>query len=94
MQTQKITLEEHQQTEIETKARQAKKGFFANLTAYAVSNSLLITINLLVVPAFPWSIFPLFSWGIGLTMHYVFGVRLLRKQLRAEQARIEQAAQN
>ncbi len=92
MQTQKISLEKYQQTEIEMKASQAKKGFKINLIAYAAVNSVLATVNMLTLPSFPWFVFPLCGWGIGLTMHYIFGVRLLSKLLRAEQARIEQAA--
>jgi hypothetical protein len=94
MQTQKISLEKYQQTEIEIKASQAKKGFKINLAAYTVVNSLLVTINLMVASVFPWCIFPLIGWGIGITMHYIFGVRLIRKELRAEQEKIEQAVQN
>ncbi len=92
MQTQRISLEKYQQTELKMKASQAKKGFKINLTAYAAVNSLLITVNMLTLPAFPWFVFPLCGWGFGLTMHYVFGVRLLSKLVRAEQAKIEQAA--
>jgi hypothetical protein len=86
MQTQKITSEKYRQTELELKASQAKTGFKINLSAYAVVNSLLITINMLTVPEFPWFVFPLCGWGFGVTMHYIFGVRQLSKQVKEEQA--------
>jgi len=92
MQTQKISLEKYQQTELKIKAKQAKKGFKINLTAYVAVNSLLITINMLTLPSFLWFVFPLSGWGIGLTMHYIFGVHLFSKIVKAEQAKIEQAA--
>lgn len=73
-----------EQTPIEIQARDAKRGFKINLTAYAVVNSMLITINMLTVPQFPWFLFPLCGWGFGVAMHYNFGVRLLGKQAKAE----------
>jgi hypothetical protein len=92
MQTQKISLEKYQQTELEVKAREAKTGFKINLTAYAAINTLLAIVNMLTLPSFLWFVFPLSGWGIGLTMHYIFGVHLFSKIVKAEQAKIEQAA--
>ncbi len=73
-----------EQTPLEIHASDAKKGFKINLTAYAVVNSMLVTINMLTVPQFPWFLFPLCGWGFGVTMHYIFGVRLLGKKVKAE----------
>jgi hypothetical protein len=73
---------------------QAKIGFTIHLTAYLLVNTLLITINLLFVPAFYWFVFPLIGWGIGVTMHYTFGVRRLEAQLKAEEAKIEHIAKS
>lgn len=77
MQTQKIT-------QIELNAQEAKKGFKINLTAYTVVNSMLVTINMLTVPSFPWFLFPLCGWGFGLSMHYYFGVRKLGREAKAQ----------
>lgn len=92
MQIQKISLEKYQQTELEVKAREAKTGFKINLTAYAAINTLLAIVNMLTLPSFPWFVFPLCGWGIGVTIHYIFGVRLLGKLIKSEQTKIEQAA--
>jgi two-component system LytT family sensor kinase len=59
---------------------------------YTLVNTLLITVNLLFVPAFYWFVFPLIGWGIGVTMHYTFGVRRFEAQLKAEEAKIEHIA--
>jgi len=75
---------------LEIQASDAKKGFKINLTAYAVVNSMLVTINMLTVPQFPWFLFPLYGWGFGVTMHYIFGVRLLGKKAKAEKEAAEQ----
>ena len=89
MQTKKITQIKIEQTPLEIEAQQAKKGFKINLTAYAVVNSVLVTINMLTVPQFPWFLFPLCGWGFGIAMHYNFGVRLLGKQVKAQKQMIE-----
>jgi hypothetical protein len=89
MQTKKITQTKIEQTPLEIEAFQAKKGFKINLTAYAIVNSVLVTINMLTVPQFPWFLFPLCGWGFGLTMHYNFGVRLLGKQVKTQKQTIE-----
>lgn len=94
MQKQKTTLEKYQQTDLKLKESQARKGFIANLTAYIIVNSLLVTINMLTVPEFTWFMFPMCGWGFGVTMHYLFGVSLLGKQVKAEQAKIERTAAN
>jgi hypothetical protein len=89
MNNQKITQTKIQQTPLEQEAYQAKKGFKINLTAYAVVNGVLVIINMLTVPQFPWFLFPLCGWGFGLTMHYNFGVRLLGKQVEAQKQMME-----
>lgn len=73
---------------------QAKIGFKIHLTAYILVNTLLITVNLLFVPAFYWFVFPLIGWGISVTMHYTFGVRRFEAQLKAKEAKIEHIAKS
>ncbi len=92
--TETITLAKYQQAYREIQSSQAKKGFIANLTAYIIVNSILFTVNTLFVPEFTWFFFPLIGWGIGLTMHYTFGVHLLNRILKAEEAKTEQKARN
>ena len=41
---------------------------------------------------FPWAVFPLVGWGIGLTLHYLSGLRWADKTITDRQARIEQRA--
>ena len=52
----------------------------------------LIILNLTVATEFPWALFPLVGWGIGLTLHYLFGLRWVNKAISDRQARIEQRA--
>lgn len=82
----------YQQAYRQFRVEQGKLGFQINLAAYIIVNALLIAINFLFVPEFPWCIFPLIGWGIGVTMHYTFGVRYIEKELNREQGKIEQIA--
>jgi hypothetical protein len=87
-----ITLAQYQKAYRDKRLREAKLGFKANLAAYVIVNAVLITINMLAVPDFPWFLFPLVGWGIGITMHYNFGVRNVERALDEEQAEIEKLA--
>ena len=69
MQTQKINQTVKEQIILEYEATQAKKGFKINLAVYTVVNSMLVTINMLTNPQFPWFLFPLCGWGVGVSMH-------------------------
>ena len=86
MNTQKISQAKIEQPPLEKQADEAKKGFKINLTAYAVVNSMLVTINMLTVPQFLWFLFPMSGWGFGIAMHYIFGVHKLGKQAKQTSA--------
>lgn len=92
--TETVALEDYKKAYRKMSAKQGKKGFLIHLTAYVVVNSLLTTVNLLFVPEFIWCIFPLVGWGIGLTMHYTFAVRLFDRIMTAEEAKAEYLAKN
>ena len=92
--TESVTLTDYQKANRKMRKGQAKIGFTFHLTAYILVNTLLITINLMFVPTFYWFVFPLIGWGIGVSMHYVFGVRRLEEQLTAEEAKIEYIAKS
>ena len=50
----------------------AKRGFLIHLTVYIVVNILLVLIWTFVTGrGFPWFIFPLCGWGIGILFHYL-----------------------
>lgn len=48
--------------------RDAWRGFFAHLIPYLCVNGLLVLLNLLTTQ-FPWAIFPILGWGIGIFSH-------------------------
>jgi hypothetical protein len=63
--------------ELRRKARQraeAKIAFYIHLTVFSVVNAFLIAVWWFTggyQGVFPWFVFPLFGWGIGLVAHYL-----------------------
>ena len=58
------------------KIAETRYAFWWHLGAYAVVNTALVGIWLASKEAFPWPIFPIFFWGIGLFSHYMGAYRL------------------
>ena len=48
-----------------------KKGFFIHFSVYVVVNLSLVAIWAFTGAGFPWFIFPLLGWGIGLLFHFL-----------------------
>jgi uncharacterized membrane protein YhaH (DUF805 family) len=82
-----VSLEDYQKAYREVRKRHERLGFMVNLSFYLLVNILLITVNLLLAPEFPWAIFPIVFWGLGVIFHYNFGVRRLDRKLNAEEAK-------
>jgi hypothetical protein len=61
----------------ETKLKQASehleklKGFYSHFTIYLIFIPIFIAINYFGGSNFPWAIFPIVGWGIGITGHAV-----------------------
>ena len=78
----------------QAKARvEAKKGFFIHLTVYIVVNIVLVLIWAFAAGrGFPWFIFPIFGWGIGVIFHYlgvfIFGGKSDRAAIEKEAEKI------
>jgi len=55
---------------------ESKVAFYIHLGIYFAVNVLLIIIWYFVTPGvFPWFIFPLFGWGIGIVAHFIEAFR-------------------
>ena len=68
---------------------EAKKGFFVHLTVYIIVNIMLVLIW--AFPAgggFPWFVFPLGGWGIGILFHFL-GTFVFSRQTDWERKAIE-----
>ena len=69
------------------KRAEEKIGFYTHFAIYIIVNLFLIAIWAVTGAGFPWFIFPLFGWGIGITAHFVsvfagtgFAERLAEKE--------------
>ncbi len=64
----------------------ARLGFFWHLAAYLVVNGFLFLIWLFTGLGYPWFIWPVLGWGIGLFFHFlnvfVFGTRVVEDYTR------------
>jgi hypothetical protein len=87
--TPEITLAAYKQAEAELRIEEGRIGFLAHSIIYALVNALLIVLNLLVVPGYLWFFYPLLSWGIGLGLHYLYGVRFVRRMIEDWEAKVE-----
>ncbi len=79
------------------KRLRAKQGFYVHATVFGLVNLFLVVIWVVTgISAgawFPWPIFPIFGWGIGLAMHAwgVYGGHLLREErVQREMQRLAQ----
>ena len=65
-----------------------KKALFIHLVVYVVVNLFLITIWAVTGAGFPWFVFPLGGWGIGVLFH-ALSVFVFSKKSSWEQREIE-----
>jgi hypothetical protein len=87
-----ITVADYKRADRQLEREEARRGFTIHAIVYALVMTGLIILNLTVATEFPWAVFPLVGWGVGLTMHYLFGLRWVDKTIGDRQARIEQRA--
>jgi hypothetical protein len=85
-----MSVEEYKQKSREYEAAEARKGMIAHAAITVVVSTVLVTVNLVLVPEFLWSIFPLVGMSIGLGMHYLFGVRLMDRFAADRERRIDE----
>ena len=48
-----------------------KKGFYTHLATYIGVNIVLVVIWAVTGAGFPWFVFPLGGWGIGILFHFL-----------------------
>jgi fatty acid desaturase len=87
----------HQMTEEEIyqKARrrvEEKKGFISHLAVYIVVNVVLVLIWAFTGAGYPWFVWPLGGWGVGLVFHFL-GVFLFSKETGWEKNEVEKEAE-
>ena len=92
-----ITTDEYMRAERDVTLREWRRGWRVHALVYVVVNTGLAALNVALVTAtdasFIWFPFPLVGWGIGLTLHYLHGVRRADRTLRRRQLAIEEHAE-
>lgn len=87
-----ISLEEYKKAYREIRKEEEKTAFLVHLVVYILVNIMLIAINLIYTPETIWFLYPLIGWGIGITVHYLFGVHWIEKTLKEREAKAEYKA--
>lgn len=87
-----MSLKDYERAEAELRAREGRMGFSVHAAFYVLVNILLLVINLVYVPGVLWFFYPLIGWGIGLTIHFLFGVLWIHRETEAWQAKVEYRA--
>ena len=65
-----------------------KKGFYTHFAIYLLVNIILIIVWAATGAGFPWFIFPLGGWGMGILFHFL-GVFVFSRQTSWERRQIE-----
>jgi len=86
-----IVLEQREKTELADLRSDAWRGFVGHLIPYVFVNSLLVLLNF-ATTHFPWALFPILGWGIGLFSHLMAVAFPSRERLerRLERQRLRQ----
>lgn len=92
-----VKIDDYKRAERELALREARRGWRIHAAIFALVNTGLVTLNVVLI-AFTdanvvWFPFPLVGWGIGLTFHYLHGVRWAARDVRAHQDAIERYAE-
>jgi len=84
-------MSEEQIYEQAKKRVEVKKGFYIHLTVYILVNILLVLVWAFAAGGgFPWFVFPLVGWGIGLLFH---GLGVFVFEQTSDKAAIEKEAE-
>lgn len=87
-----VTLEDDKRVGRQPEHKRARRGFTLHAIVYAVVLAGLIILSVTLGDVFPWAGLPMVWWGVGLTLHYLYGVRWVDKTISGRQAQIEQRA--
>jgi hypothetical protein len=87
-----ITLEDYKRADQQLERKRARRGFTIHAIVYAVVLTGLIILSVTLGDVFPWAGLPMVCWGVGVTLHYLYGVRWVDKTISGRQAQIEQRA--
>ncbi len=70
-----------------------KKGFYIHFSIYIAVNIMLMIIWAVTGAGFPWFVFPLGGWGIGILFHFL-GVFVFSKETGWERRAVEKEVES
>jgi 2TM domain len=92
-----LTADQYRQAEFGYTLAESRRGFKIHAAIYAVVITGLIALSVLLIAFtdanFPWAVFPVVGWGIGLTMHYIYGYRRAAIEIRGRQRKVNALAE-
>jgi hypothetical protein len=92
-----LTAEEYRRAEFGYTAAESRRGFKIHALVYGLVMTGLCVLNAMLWifadSNFPWAVFPLVGWGIGLTFHYIYGYRRAAEEADRRQLRVEEYAE-
>ena len=91
-----LSAEQYREAEFGYTLKESQKGFVAHVIVFGLVMTSLIAMNVSFIvftdADFPWAIFPLVGWGIGLTFHDVYGYRRAAEGARIRRHKVEEYA--
>jgi 2TM domain len=81
-----LTLEDYRRVDRQRERKWARRGFIIHAIVYAVVLTGLIILSVTLGDVFPWAGLPMALWGVGLTLHYLYGVRRVDKTTSGRRA--------
>ena len=81
-------MSEEQLHHLATRRVAAKKSFYGNLAFYLIVNALLVLIWAATGRGYPWFLWVLGFWGLGVISHFL-GVFVFSKQTNWERGQVE-----
>lgn len=89
--TKEISLDEYKRAYRKMLMESERKAFKIHLTAYLLTNGVLLIANLMFTPDRYWVLWPISGWGIGIVSHYIKAVYRIEKDLIRKEAMAEES---
>ncbi len=87
-----LAVEQYEKAERALSAEEARRGFAIHATVVTIVAAVLISVNVTLAREFPWSGIATIGMGVGLAVHYLFGIRWLGRFVEARQREAERRA--
>lgn len=71
----RFTLKDFEQADCEMRAEVSRRHFYIHTLLYVMANIVLVVINLILAPAYPWALISVVIWGIAVGAHYLVAFR-------------------